>query len=181
MRYPIMNALILTAALLGGGIACSSHRSASASERDASYKDSVIQALEQADLKDVNVSEDRDKNTITLEGTVHSDEAKQRANDVAKNAAGSRIIANEISVQPVGMESEAKDIASNRDEAIEKNYKAALIAKGLTNEHIRFEANNGVLILKGSVRTSPQRSEAQQLAQVTPDVQQVVNQLEVKR
>ena len=39
-----------------------------------------------------------------------------------------RIIANEISVQPVGSESELKDVTANLDDAIEKNYEAALIA-----------------------------------------------------
>jgi hyperosmotically inducible periplasmic protein len=178
MRYPILGVLLVTAAILTG-TACSTRRANG--DVDATYKDSVKQALEQADLKDVTVSEDRDKNTITLDGTVHSDEAKSKAGEVAKSAASGRIVANEISVQPVGMESEAKDIASNRDDAIENNYKAMLIAKGLNEEHIRFDAKNGVLTLKGSVRTPPQRTEAQQLAQAVPDVQQVINNLDVKR
>ena len=39
------------------------------SQRDnVSYKDDVKKALEQAELKDVTVSEDRDRNTITLGG-----------------------------------------------------------------------------------------------------------------
>jgi hyperosmotically inducible periplasmic protein len=176
MKYPIVLVLIATVALTIG-VACSSHPRTS----DATYSDSVKQALEQADLKDVNVSEDQDKNTITLTGTLHSDDAKRKAGEVAQSVAGERIIANEISVQPVGAESEAKDIASNRDDAIEKNYKAALIAKGLDKQHIRFDAKNGVLTLKGSVRTTPERGEAQQLAQAVPNVQQVVNQLDVKR
>ena len=41
-------------------------------------KDSVTTALAQADLKDVSVSEDADKNTVTLGGTLHSNEAKQQ-------------------------------------------------------------------------------------------------------
>ena len=54
------------------GLACSKERTTN----DISYKDSVQKALEQADLKDVTVSEDRDRNTITLGGTVHSEDAK---------------------------------------------------------------------------------------------------------
>ncbi|MGH9497934.1 MAG: BON domain-containing protein [Terriglobales bacterium] len=158
-------------------LACSSQRSAS----EASYQDAVKQALVQADLNEVKVSEDRDKNTITLEGALHSDEAKAHAGDVAKSAAGPRIVANEISVQPVGAESEAKDIASNRDAAIEKNFKAALIAKGLDKQHIKFDAKNGVLTLKGSVKTATQRFEAQQVAQNVPNVLQVVDDLDLKQ
>jgi hyperosmotically inducible periplasmic protein len=121
------------------------------------------------------------KNTITLGGTVHSDDAKRKAGDVAKSAAGGRVIANEVSVQPVGAESQAKDVASNLDDAIEKDYKAALIGKGLDKQHIRFDAKNGVLVLKGSVKSDAQREQAQLLAQAVPNVQQVLNQIDVKR
>ena len=169
-------------------LACSSERAADnrtvSDQRaadDASFKDSVQRALEQADLKDVTVSEDRDKNTITLGGKLHSDEAKAQAAKVAQGAAPKRIIANEISVEPVGSESRARDVASNVDAAIEKNYKAALISKGLDKQHIRFDAKNGVLTLKGSAQTDAQRQEAQILAHDTPNVRQVVNQIEVKR
>jgi hypothetical protein len=78
--------------------------------------------LEQAELKDVSVSEDKDKNTIALGGT-HSEEAKAKAGDVAKAAANTRIIANEISVQPVGSESEARGVTSNLDDASRKTIR----------------------------------------------------------
>jgi osmotically-inducible protein OsmY len=178
MKANTLRMLIMLPLLLAGfGLACSSQRSAN----DFSYKDSVQKALEQADLKDVTVSEDRDKNTITLGGALHSDDAKRNAGDVAKAAAGERVVANEISVEPLGAESEAKDMASNLDDAIEKNYKAVLISKGLDKQHISFDAKNGVLTLKGSVKSVPQRQEAQQLAQAVPNVHQVLNEIDVKR
>ena len=157
------------------GVACSTRTNS------PSYSDNVKKSLEQADLKDVNVSEDRDKNTITLTGEVHSENAKQQAGEIAQSAAGGRIVANEISVQPVGAESEAKNIASNVDDGIENNYKAALISKGLDKEHIRFNAKNGVLTLKGRVKSPQQKQEAQQLAANIPNVQQVLNELQVSR
>jgi osmotically-inducible protein OsmY len=166
--------LIIAFAVLLIGIACSSQRS-------ASYKDSVKTGLEQADLKDVRVSEDMDKNTITLDGTLHSDDSKQKAADVAKTNAGPRIVVNQISVEPVGAESQAKDIASNLDDGIENNYKAALISKGLDKEHIRYDVKNGVLTLTGNVQTTGQRKEAEQLAQAVPNVQQVLNEINIKR
>jgi hyperosmotically inducible protein len=90
-------------------------------------------------------------------------------------------VVNQVSVQPVGAESDAKSIASNVDEAIEKNYKAALISTGLEKQDIDFKAKNGVLILKGSVKTVAQRQEAQSAAARVPNVQQVLNQINVKR
>ena len=83
--------------------------------------------------------------------------------------------------QPVGVESEAKDIASDLDGAIEKNYKAALTAKGLDKEHIRFDAKNGVLTLKGKVKTRTEKAQAGELAQATPNVRQVLNPIDVNR
>src|SRR5882672_6838760 len=113
MRAMILATLGLALSL---GLACSAKQT-----DNVSYSDSVKKALEQAELTDVSVNEDRDKNTVTLGGTVHSDDAKMKAADVAKTAAGNRIVVNEVSVQPVGAESEAKSIASNEDSAIEKN------------------------------------------------------------
>jgi hyperosmotically inducible protein len=172
MTRPIATFLLLASVLLM--VACS-HRD------NVSYKDDVKKALEQAELKDVTVSEDQDKNTITLGGTVHSDDAKAKAADVAKGAANPRIIANEISVQPVGSESEAKDVASNLDDAIEKNYKAVLISSGLEKQHVSFKAKNGVLTLTGSVHNANERQHAEKLAARVPNVQQVLNQIEVRR
>ena len=156
------------------GVGCSN-------ENNISYKDGVQKALQQADLKDVTVSEDKDKNTITLGGKLHSDDAKAKAAEVARSAAGTRIIANEISVQPVGSESEARDVASNLDDAIEKNYKAALISSGLEKQHVDFKAKNGVLTLTGRVHDANQRQHAEKLAAGIPNVQQVLNRIEVRR
>jgi hyperosmotically inducible periplasmic protein len=148
---------------------------------DNSYKESVQRALEQSELKGVSVAEDKDKNTITLTGKLHSEDAKQQAGQLAQAAAGTRIVANEISVQPMGLESEAKEINSNLDDAVEKNFKAALIAHGLDKQSIDYKAKNGLLRLTGNVKTTQQRQQAEQIAQAVPNVAQVLNQIEVKR
>ena len=148
--------------------------------RGHSEADAVKNALKQADLQRVTVSDNADKNTLTLGGTVHSEDAKARAAEVAKSAAGNRQIANEISVQPVGDESNARSVASNRDDAIEDNYKAELLSKHMDKLTIHYKARNGVLILTGSVKNAGQRQEAQQLASKVPNVSQVVNQIEVR-
>ena len=63
------------------GVGCSN-------ENNISYRDGVQKALQQADLKDVTVSEDKDKNTITLGGKLHSDDAKAKAAEVARKRCG---------------------------------------------------------------------------------------------
>lgn len=170
----IMALCVLVVALLAA-VACTNRRT-----DQNSYKDSVSQALEQADLKDVTVAEDRDKNTITLGGKLHSEEAKAKAGEVAKSVAPGRVIANEISVQPVGAESESKQVTSNLDDGVEKDYKTALIASHLDKQNIRFAASNGVLTLKGRVQNATQRQEAQTLAARIPNVKQVINEIEVR-
>ena len=145
------------------------------------YRDQVKTALEQADLKEVTVTEDTNKNTITLGGTLHSDDAKNRAGNIAQASAGPRVLANEISVEPVGNEGEARKMESSLDDGIENNFKAVLISKGLDKQNIRYKAKNGVLTLKGSVKSPTQRQDAQELAKNTPNVQQVVNEIQVQR
>ncbi len=43
-----------------------------------------------------------------------------------------------------------------------------------------YLAKNGTLVLKGSVKTAAQKKEAEHLAKKVPNVQQVVNEIEVK-
>ncbi len=169
--------LVITLALglLAGMSACSKQRA-----NPPSVKENVEHSLDQAGLKDINVDEDRDKGVLTLKGKVQSEEQKAKAEEVANEAAGGMIVANEISVEPAGMEGQAKKIESNLDDAIEKDYRAAIIANHLDKQHIRCDAKNGVLTLKGTVDTVQQREAAEQIAAKTPNVTQVVNELEVK-
>jgi osmotically-inducible protein OsmY len=171
-KLPLVVAAAL-AAILALGVGCS--------KTNGNYRDAVKNALVQADLKDVNVTEDAAKNTITLGGTLHSDDAKTRAGQIAQANAGPRIVANEVSVEPVGNEGEAKKEQTNLDDGIENNCKANLVSKGLDKQRISCSAKNGVLTLKGSVKTPAQRKTAEQLAQNVPNVQQVVNEIQVRR
>ena len=57
---------------------------------------------------------------------------------------------------------------------------AALTENRLDNQHIRFESKNGVVTLKGDVDNMQQRQQAEKLAANIPNVQQVVNELDVK-
>jgi hyperosmotically inducible periplasmic protein len=171
-KLPLVVAAAL-AAILALGVGCN--------KTNGNYRDAVKNALVQADLKDVNVTEDAAKNTITLGGTLHSDDAKTRAGQIAQANAGPRIVANEVSVEPVGKEGEAKKEQTNLDDGIENNCKANLVSKGLDKQRISCSAKNGVLTLKGSVKTPAQRKTAEQLAQNVPNVQQVVNEIQVRR
>src|SRR5512140_1971979 len=86
--------------------------------------DGIRKSLDQAGLKDVSVSQDRDKGVVTLGGHVAADAAKSQAESIARSIAAGQFVANEIAVLPVGLESDAKTVNSDLDKAIEKNLDA---------------------------------------------------------
>jgi hyperosmotically inducible protein len=165
--------ILLIVLLLSGMVACSKQKTPPA-------KENVEQSLKQNGLSGVNVDEDREKGVITLKGDVQSDDQKQQAGRVAEQAAPGRVVANELGVRPAGMESTASKVESNTDDAIEDHFKAVVAANHWENQHIRSDAKNGVLTLKGDVDTSAQRAKVERAAATIPGVQQVVNELEVK-
>ena len=138
----------------------------------------IRDSLSEAGLKDISVSQDRDKSVVTLKGNVASDTDKSRAETIAKSYAGTQVIANEIAVLPPGVESEAKKINKNLDEGIKNNLDAVLIQQALQNA-VKFEVKNGVVTLTGDVNSQARRSAVEQMAAGVPYVQQVVNKLEV--
>ena len=145
-------------------------------------KDAVNSAMTQNNLGVVKVSQDRDKGVLTLTGDVDSADKKMQAEQVAKQAAPDYAIANELAVRPPTADnSQAKAVDSNLDSGIEDNFKAALKAhKNLDDQSIHYDAKNGTLVLKGSVKTAQQKKEAMMLAKNVPNVKEVVNELEVK-
>jgi hyperosmotically inducible protein len=144
-------------------------------------KGSVDSAMTSNGLGVVNVSQDRDKGVLTLSGDVDSADQKAQAEQIARQTAPSYTIANEIGVRPIGAESQAKSVDSSLDDGIENNYKAALKAhKNLDDQSISYDAKNGTLVLKGSVKTRAQKTEADQIAKAVPNVTEVVNEIEVK-
>jgi hyperosmotically inducible protein len=156
-------------------IACSQQKA-----KTADVSDQIKDSLKANNLGDVKVTEDRDKGVITLSGDVKDEQAKAQAEDIAKQNAGGLIVANEIGVRPQGAEGEARKVDNNLDKGIEDNFRAALTANKLDNQHIRFDAKNGVITLMGDVDTPAQRQAAEKMAAKIPNVSQVVNELEVK-
>lgn len=143
-------------------------------------KSAVTSSLKNNNLGAVDVSQDRDKGVMTLTGKVNSDAMKSQAETLAKQAAPDYTVADEIGVRPAG-ENEAGSVASDRDDAIEDNFKASLKEhQALNDQSIHCSAKNGTLVLKGTVKTEAQKREAEALAKHVPNVQQVVNEIEVK-
>jgi len=141
--------------------------------------DSIRKSLDQAGLKDVTVSQDRDKGVVTLGGQVAADGDKVQAETLAKSLAGAQVVADQIAVIPPGLEKDAKAVNSDLDEGIEKNLDAALIQSSL-QKSVKYEVKSGVVTLTGEVNSENKRARAEKVAAGVPNVQQVVNNLQIK-
>jgi hyperosmotically inducible periplasmic protein len=141
--------------------------------------DGVRKSLDEAGLKDVSVSEDRDKGVVTLGGHVKNDSEKMQAEGLAKSQAGTQVVADQIAILPPGLEKEAKAVNSDLDEGIEKNLDAALIRSNL-QKAVKYDVKNGVVTLTGEVNSENRRARAEKLAASVPNVQQVVNNVQIK-
>lgn len=147
--------------------------------QSADVSENVRKSLDQAGLKDVTISQDRDKGVVTLGGNVATEAAKTQAELIAKTLATGQVVALQIAVIPVGGEKEARAIHSALDEGIENNLKAALIQNKLQAD-VKYDVKNAVVTLKGEVQSEARRAAVEQIAANVPNVKQVVNTLQVK-
>jgi hyperosmotically inducible protein len=88
-------------------------------------------------------------------------------------------VSNQLAVIPPAAESEAKTVNSDLDKGIEKNLDAALIQHRL-NKNIKYDVKNGVVTLTGEVNSQSRRAQVEKVASAVPNVQQVVNELQVR-
>lgn len=140
-------------------------------------KDRVDKALSDANVKGVHTSYDRDANVIHLQGTVDSADQKDRADQIATGAIGtSGKVLDEIKVQ--GMDEKS---ASDEDALIRDTLKSDLGKdQVLQDRDISFDVNNGVVTVKGNVRTPAEKEKVTQMVKAVPGVKQMANELEVK-
>jgi hyperosmotically inducible protein len=174
MRHLISSISLLVLLGIGTLAGCSSEPAKSPEVSDA-----IRKSLDQAGLKDVSVSQDRDKGVVTLGGKVPADTDKFQAETIAKSMAAGQVVADQIAVVPPGVESDAKAINSDLDKGIEKNLDAALIQNRM-NKTVKYDVTSGVVTLKGEVNSQSKRAFAEKVATAVPNVKQVVNELQVK-
>lgn len=151
----------------------------SSTPKSPAVADNVRKSLNQAGLKDVSVTQDRDKGVVTLSGHVPTDDAKAQAESIAKGLAAGQVVADQIAVLPSNAPGETKVLYADLDKGIESNLDAALIQNKIPGT-IRHNSKQGVVTLTGTVDSQAARDQAQQVAAAVPNVQQVVNELQVK-
>src|SRR5258708_23782033 len=129
--------------------------------------DNIRKSLDQANLKDVSVSQDREKGVVTLTGTTGSDSDKAQAESIAKSVAASQVVSNEIAVRPPNDSSMAKKVDSDLDNGIEKNLHAVLVKNRL--EHAgKYDIKNTAVTLSGTVNSQSKCAEVEKLATKVP-------------
>jgi len=141
--------------------------------------DNVRKSLDRAGFKDVSVKDDRDKGVVTLNGHVGAETDKSEAEGIAKSLAAGQVVADQVAVIPQGNEKEANSINSDLDKGIENNLDAALKANHL-DKTVKCSVKNRVVTLTGDVDSQGRRTQAATIAAAVPNVQQVVNELQVK-
>jgi osmotically-inducible protein OsmY len=139
----------------------------------------IRKSFDEANLKSVSITQDREKGVVTLGGHVVADADKAQAETIAKSIAGEQVVANQIAVVPLGAEKEAKAINSDLDKGIEQNLDAALIQNRL-HRSVKYTVKNLVVTLTGEVDSQARSVEAGSIAASVPNVQQVVNELQIK-
>lgn len=140
---------------------------------------SIRNSLKQQGLTSVSVSQDRAKGVVTLGGNVQQPQDKTRAEQIAQPLAQGQVVADEIAVVPQGAEAgAAKSMYSDLDRGIQANLDAAFIRADIKG--ISHSTTNGVVTLKGNLDTPQLRQSAEQVAAQVPNVQQVVNEIDVK-
>ena len=140
---------------------------------------SVRTALDQAGFKKVSITQDHDKGVVTLGGQVGADADKAQAEALAKSLAVGEVVADQIAVLPLGAESDARAMNTDLDKGIEQNLDAALIQSKL-HDGVRYAVKNRVVTLTGEVNAQTKRRDVASVAAAVPNVEQVINELQVK-
>lgn len=139
--------------------------------------DQVREALEAANIDDVNVNYDRDSKAVHLRGSVESAAIKQRAEQVATKAVGtSGNVLNEITVEgPAEKRADDLDgpIRERLNEMVDKD-------PTLTDRDVNFDVNNGAVEIKGSVASAAEKTRVGEMVKSIQGVKDMANGLEVR-
>ena len=137
----------------------------------------VLKALKAASLNDVVVEWDSAARIAHLKGTVDKPTDRQRANEIASATVGTTgTVLNEVTIKGLN-----ETIAGNLDGEIKSQLKKMRENDPvLRDRDITFEINNGVVTVKGEVRTADEKNKVTELVKAAPGVKDMANALEIK-
>jgi hyperosmotically inducible periplasmic protein len=136
----------------------------------------VDKALKDANIDDVKVDWDKEAHVAHLTGTVDRATERQRAEEVATAAVGTtgRVL-NEVTIKNVN-----DTTADDLDGTIRRHLKDAIDNdQTLRDRDINFDVNNGVVTVKGDVRTAAEKARVGEIIKSAPGVKDMANALEI--
>ena len=160
----ISSAIVLTGAL---SLACGG--------RD-NTRENVSKALEQANLPEVAVDVDKDSKIVHLKGTVGTMSERTRAEEVAAAAVGTtgRVL-NELTVEGL-----TTDTANDLDAQIQDRLDRLVDNDAVLRERdVNFDVVNGVVTVRGEVRSAQEKNRVTQIVKAAPGVKDFANALEI--
>jgi osmotically-inducible protein OsmY len=137
----------------------------------------VLTGLKNANLNDVAIEWDSSARIAHLKGTVDKPTDRQRAEDIATATVGTTgKVLNEVTIKGLN-----DTTAGNLDGEIKSQLKKMRDADAILRDRdIDFEVNNGVVTVKGEVRTADEKNKVTELVRAAPGVKDMANALEIK-
>jgi len=137
---------------------------------DQDIAQAVLRALEwHVQVPHTRIRVKVEKGIITLEGNVDHRYQEIAAQDAVRNLTGVKAVINLLNVKPVASPSQVKVKIEN----------ALRRAAELDAQRIKVEVQNDKVILRGTVRSWAERSEAKRAAWAAPGVREVEDDLNV--
>jgi osmotically-inducible protein OsmY len=139
---------------------------------DQEIKDAILKAfLYDPRVLHFNPDVSVNNGNVTLSGVVSNLQAKNAAENTARNVVGVFGVNNNLKVRPESIPQDS-ELVENISEAIEQS-------PVLENQHIRVSANNGIVFLTGVVNSSFEKLMAETIVSRTEGVVEVNNHLDV--
>jgi osmotically-inducible protein OsmY len=159
-------ASVLAAVCLG--VAC---------HRAPDTEDTLRKALDQANMHQVGVKVDNDEHIVHLKGIVGSMAERSRAEEVADAVVGtSGRVLNELAVKGLNdttADDLDGDIRKNLDRMIDND-------PTLKQRDISFDVANGMVAIKGTVRSADEKNRVGDMTKAAPGVKDVANGLRIE-
>lgn len=140
-------------------------------------KDNVRKALDQANMQHVDVAVDNGPNIVHLKGSVDSAADRTRAEEIANAVVGtSGRVLNELTISGVN-----DDTAGALDDKISDTLDRMIDRDPVLKERdIDFKVVNGMVTVKGEVRSAEEKNRVTQVVKAAPGVKDVANGLEIE-
>lgn len=146
-------------------------------QRGPDTKGDVRKALDQANMQHVELKVDSDEHIVHLQGVVGSMAERTRAQEVADAVVGtSGRVLNELTVKGVNDETAGDldgDIRKNLDKMIDND-------PTLKERNIDFAVVNGMVTIKGDVRSVDEKNRVGDMTKAAAGVKDVANGLRIE-